>query len=75
MIPQEKLDQYRYDGCSDEEFFGMINEIERLYAGIRATLGRYENPSEPHNTEGGFPRGQIAWAMAQDLRELLSRGG
>lgn len=46
-------------------------EIERLRQGIQFALDRYENPAEPHNKVGGFPRGQIAWAMAMDLRNLL----
>lgn len=71
MISQDKLSMYRHDGCDDEQFFGMINEIERLYAGIRATLARYERPDEPHNKDGGFPRPQLGWAMAQDLYELM----
>lgn len=46
-------------------------EIARLKERIRFTLKRYENPNEPHNKEGGFPRPQLGWAMAMDLYELI----
>jgi hypothetical protein len=43
-----------------------------LEQAARRALARYDNPQEPHNTEaGGFPRGEIAWAMAADLRPVL----
>lgn len=50
----------------------VIAERERngLRDAIDASLHRYDNPDEPHNKKGGFPRGELAWAMANDLRKV-----
>jgi hypothetical protein len=48
--------------------------LDRLHAAIVAALHRYDNPTEPHNVRGGFPRGEVAWAMASDLRDRLEPG-
>lgn len=45
--------------------------IARLQRAITSALNRYDNPREPHNVKGGFPRGELAWAMASDLRDGL----
>lgn len=47
-------------------------EAAQLRAGIEQILARYDDPAEPHNTIGGFPRGELAWVMARMLRELLA---
>jgi len=39
----------------------------------KRALDRYDDPTEPHNKDGGFPRGSLAWAMASDLREGLKK--
>lgn len=41
----------------------------RYHRAIHNALHRYDNPDEPHNKAGGFPRGELAWAMANDLRK------
>lgn len=48
--------------------------FERLRRAVDHALNRYDNPREPHNAKGGFPRGDIAWAMASDLRDDLQSG-
>ena len=40
---------------------------------IKRALDRYDDPNEPHNKKGGWPRGELAWAMAKDLREGLEK--
>jgi hypothetical protein len=44
----------------------------KLRIAVLRALARYDNPAEKHNKEGGFPRGELAWAMASDLREAIS---
>jgi len=46
-------------------------ELERIKQAIRMAIKRYENPDEPHNRDGGFPRPQLGWALAMDLYEML----
>ncbi len=43
-----------------------------LTQSIETALRRYDNPDESHNKRGGYPRGEIAWAMADDLRAVLA---
>jgi hypothetical protein len=48
------------------------NNPSDLEQAARRALGRYDDPQELHNTQvGGFPRGEVAWAMAADLRPVL----
>lgn len=42
---------------------------------VRMALRRYSEPSEVHNLKGGWPRGELAWAMSADLEEALERIG
>lgn len=44
---------------------------KHLLEAIKQALCRYENPFEPHNKSGGFPRGELAWSMANDLKKGL----
>jgi hypothetical protein len=45
-----------------------------FYRAIERALARYDDPREQHNRHGGFPRGELAWAMADDLRAALDGG-
>lgn len=45
-------------------------EARELRLVIARALARYDDPNEKHNKDGGFPRGELAWAMAADLREV-----
>lgn len=38
---------------------------------VRRALRRYARPNEPHNQRGGWPRGELAWAMNDDLKEAM----
>lgn len=42
-----------------------------LLAHVRRALRRYARPTEPHNIRGGWPRGELAWAMNDDLKEAM----
>lgn len=42
---------------------------------VRRALRRYSNPAEPHNQQGGWPRGELAWAINADLQEALEAIG
>lgn len=43
--------------------------IEELEAGINRALKRYYKADE--QTNGGFVRGSVAWAMEDDLKQAL----
>lgn len=45
-----------------------------LLEAVERALERYNDPREPHNGRmGGFPRGELGWAMADDLRTALKK--
>lgn len=47
-------------------------KLTRLQDAIKAVRRRYENPRESHNVTGGFPRGELAWAMYTDLDSIVA---
>ena len=59
---------------ADDTYPAMQARIDRLQWAIIAALHRYDNPRETHNARGGVPRGELAWAMASDLRDNLEPG-
>lgn len=48
--------------------------VDRLRAAVDSAMKRYENPKEQHNTKGGFPRPELAWAMYTDMQHHLLEG-
>ena len=47
-------------------------EIVRLRALVERAVRRYLHQDERHNKVGGWPRGELAWAMFNDLSRAFT---